>query len=602
MNALFLQLPVQDSQGDAAKENVPLAAAKLIAYAESRGLGARAFCAILDHDVADYGGDAAICSAVLRARPDIALFHLDSWNLDRSIWIAKRLRALLPATYLAAFGPGAAQGAELLRERAFDALIEGEAELPFIELLKDLEHKALKPRYRAAAAIELDAIPDPYISGILPVSPDKPVIFEASRGLARPLPYRYEPWPSGPVRRAPKDAGPTLLKLASSKDAPGFIILGDALDTKAGRVPAIKALAAANEGGVYIRTELDLSEPSDEEARLWADAALALASYSLPSLHPESLAALGLSLDRDSLEKAIQLYWSQGISLKPELILGLPQESYDTIVDGFDFLGMMGIGQDTELTPLSLLPGSRLRQSAKESGLREFLERPPYWVVETDWMEEDDFLDAIADFEDSFDIALGPAVKPDFKAERAGFISFADLRKKGALDALLVSPERLASSLTLLLDADDEEALRRLGRASKDLRKENPYCLWQLVFYSDASIPDRARLAELIDDFAMPEHYFELSQLYSLDPQPSFQTRAFFCTASEALALQALRERQELETILALGGGLPGPKLLELMPFIAFNKDGTPFELLYDVLSAYREYPELLIEAPGGLF
>jgi len=100
----------------------------------------------------------------------------------------------------------------------------------------------------------------------------------------------------------------------------------------------------------------------------------------------------------------------------------------------------------------------------------------------------------------------------------------------------------------------------------------------------------------------MPEHFFELSQLYSLDPQPSFQTRAFFCTSSEALAMQTLRERQELETILVLGASLPGPKLLELMPFVAFNKDGTPFELLYDVLSAYREYPELLIETPGGLF
>lgn len=211
-------------------------------------------------------------------------------------------------------------------------------------------------------------------------------------------------------------------------------------------------------------------------------------------------------------------------------------------------------------------------------------------------------LDAIADFEESFDVAWGAPVAPGFKPTRGGFTAFADLRSPGGLDALLVAPERLASSVTLLLDADDPERAARVARAAKDLRKENPYGLWQIVLRSDAGIPPESMVERLSDAFSMPEHYFELSRLYTLDPQPDFQVRVFFATASEALALAALRDRQDVETLFALGDALPGARLLEAMPFLAFDREAASFELLYDVMSAYRDYPDLLVEAPRSLF
>jgi hypothetical protein len=141
-----------------------------------------------------------------------------------------------------------------------------------------------------------------------------------------------------------------------------------------------------------------------------------------------------------------------------------------------------------------------------------------------------------------------------------------------------------------------------VARAAKDLRKENPYCLWQLVLRSDAGIPPAAMVEKLTDAFSMPEHYFELSRLYSLDPQPDFQVRTFFATTSEALALVSLRDRQDLETVFALGDALPGTRLLESIPFLAFDREAASFELLYDVMNAYRDYPDLLVEAPRSLF
>ncbi|TFG80930.1 MAG: hypothetical protein E4H20_10615, partial [Spirochaetales bacterium] len=558
MRILFIQLPDQDPSGEAARDNVPLAGARLGAYAEARGLLVRDDYALLIQDIADFGGDAAVCAAILDAEPDLALFHLQPWNMDRSLWIARRLRVLLPGTHIAAFGPETAQGASLLKEQAFDAIIEGEPEDSFLELIADATARAIKPRYVSERPVELTAIPDPYLTGIIPVVPSKPVVFELGRGRRDPCPYRYEPWPAGLVRLAPRDLAPTVLRFASDRDAAGFTIVGGPLLADPERITFIKALAAANDSGLPIKAEIDVQTTGDEVSRLWADAALAVADAPLPSVNPAALEALGMKLDRDAYERGVQSLWSQGISVKPGLILGLPQDSYETVIDGFDFLGMVGIGQDAELSPLAILPGTELRARSQDFGIREFLERPPYWTVETDWMNEDDFLDAVADFEESFDVAWGTPVAPDFRPTRGGHVSFVDLREPGSLDAFLVSPEKMASSITLLLDADNPERSARVARAARDLRKENPYCLWQIVLHSDNTIPGDGMISRLTDAFSMPEHYFELGRLYSLDPQPTFQTRLFFSTRSEALAHRALREYQGLETVLVLGDALPG--------------------------------------------
>jgi len=600
MRILCIQLPRQDTSGDGARDNVPLAAARMMAYAEAAGALARDDWAFMERDVADYGGDAAIAAAAMAAGPELVLFSLFDHNLERSLWLARRLRAVMPATHFAAFGPEIAQGMPVFKAQAFDALVEGEPEAPFAELLSDLAARSLKPRYAAASPVDPARLPDPYLSGALPIISGKPVLIECARGSAS--------YPAFSARLAPgpryfqRDVAPRVLRLASDRGADEARLVGPALDGRPDFKGFVKSLAAANESGVALVARFDPAAVDDETVKLLADASFVAVQAELGSVNAKALDAVGMSLDKDGLERGSRLLWTQGVIVKPDVYLGLPQDGYDSTIDTFDFLGMIGMGQDAELRPMPVSPGSAMRADSAAYGVKEYLERPPYWVVETDWMDEDDMLDAIADFEESFDVAWGAPVAPCFKPSRGGFTSFADLRAPGGLDALLVAPERLASSVTLLLDADDPERAARVARAAKDLRKENPYCLWQIVLLSDSGVPPESMAERLSDAFSMPEHYFELSRLYTLDPQPDFQVRVFFATASEALALVALRDRQDLETLFALGDALPGARLLEAMPFLAFDREAAPFELLYDVMSAYRDYPDLLVEAPRSLF
>ncbi|HRY56440.1 MAG TPA: hypothetical protein P5142_17605, partial [Spirochaetia bacterium] len=167
-----------------------------------------------------------------------------------------------------------------------------------------------------------------------------------------------------------------------------------------------------------------------------------------------------------------------------------------------------------------------------------------------------------------------------------------------------LNPAKLAGSITLLVDADDPEGLSRLARAARDLRRDNPFTLYQIVMRSDARIPGEKLTARLRDAFSKEDHYYELSRFFSLDPQPSYQTRLFFATRNPSLAYRAMEEATDLETMLVIGGkgGFNADRLAEQMPFVAFDREALPFDRLYELMTIYADFRHMLVEAPEELF
>ena len=167
-----------------------------------------------------------------------------------------------------------------------------------------------------------------------------------------------------------------------------------------------------------------------------------------------------------------------------------------------------------------------------------------------------------------------------------------------------LNPGKLANSVTLLADADDPESVSRLARAARDLRRDNPFSLYQLVLYSDTRIPSEKLVARLCDAFYVPDHYYDLSRSFSLDPQTTYQTRMFFATKNPSLAFRCMEEAQDLETCLIIGGksGFNADRLAEALPFVIFDRDSLPFDRLYELLSIYADYPHMLVEAAEEIF
>ena len=605
MKVLFIRLPAPDPSRETLREAVPLAAARSAALAEARGILSRGDWAFLDRNVSDYGGDAAVAASAAKTGAEVVLFELEPHNLDRSAWIAKRLRARSPRVILAAHGPEARRDMPIFRASTFDTVLEGETEEVFCAFLADLAPGSVRPHYTAEPTADIASWPDPYLAGTLPVETDRPVFIETVRGCPSPCLDGPESGGAGILPRfRPDDEAARIVRMASKLGAPDIRITDKALSLRPDLPRLFREAAGANDAGIPIELAFNPEIVTEDLAGLMADAAVETVRTGPLSTNSAALTAILWSWNREAFERGCGILASVGMRVRPALLLGLPFDDYDAVIDSFDFLGMTGLGQDAVVAPLAVLPGTRVRDRSEELGIKEYLRRPPYYVMETEWIDEDGIADAAAAFEESFDVALAPPVAPNFEESIQGFRSFADLRKPGCLDALLINPETLGNSITLLLSGDDEEGISRLARAARDLRKENPFGLYQIVLYSDKHIPGESVQRKIADAFIEPDHWYELSRIYSLDPQRSFQTRVFFATRKPSLALAALKEAQDLETIFVLD---PRPdrgweKVFDALPFLAFDRDAVPFGLLYDAMNAYRAFPDLLIEAKAEVW
>ncbi len=367
MRILFIRLPAPDPSRQALREAVPLAAARAAALAESRGLLDRGDWSFLDRNVTDYGGDAAVVAAAAASGARAVLFELEPHNLDRSAWIAKRLRTRSPRVLLAAHGPEARRDMPVFRASTFDALLEGESEESFCSFLTDLTAGSSRPHYLSEPSRDFGAWPDPYLAGTLAVESDRPVFIETVRGC--PPPCLDAPGSGGSLRFRPEDQAARIVRLASKKGAPELRFQDKALSLRPDLSKFFREAAGANDAGVPIELELDPGILTEELGGLMADAAVETVRTGPWSTNPAALAALGTAWNREEFERGCGILTSLGIRVRPSLLLGLPFDDYDAVIDSFDFLGMAGLGQDALVSPLAVLPGTRIRDRAEDLGI-----------------------------------------------------------------------------------------------------------------------------------------------------------------------------------------------------------------------------------------
>jgi sulfatase maturation enzyme AslB (radical SAM superfamily) len=603
MKLLFVQLPSQMPDWSSAPANVPLAAGYLASYAESKGFLARREWTILEPEIANFGSDSSIISSITAREPDIVAFTLYSWNLERSLFIAERLVSLLPHVRLIAGGPEVIEHMPVTVRTPFHSLVYGEGEEAFAAVLQDIqEHRPLSPSYRSDSLIDLSKLPNPYLSGALRFDPNTQVHLETMRGCSAKCSYCYYGKNYKTLRRFPHEQATEVIRAASEAGVSEIYIMDPNFQSGTDFAGRLRDIAYANHAHTAIHTELRLEGINDEIAGLLKEAGVASVEVGLQSTNPKALEAVHRTFDKKAFERGAELLQKQKIMIKTGLILGLPYDGYEQVIETFDFLGMQGLGQEAELYPLSLLPGTEIRERADEYGMSS-MEIPPYLVTSTHWISYDDMVDAIATFEESFDVEWAMPPAPHFQLFKEGFVSFIDTRKPENIDWMRLNPEKLSSSVTLLIDADDPEILSRIVRAARDLRKDNPYTLYQIVLTSETRIPSEKLVDRIRDAFLNPEHYYELENSFSPDPQTSYQARMFFATKNFTLAYRALEEAQDMETMVVLNGrgGYNADRLAELLPYVIFDKQALPFDRLYELISIYADFPYMLIEAPEGL-
>src|SRR5690349_19866062 len=196
----LVQLPIPQPGLESAKGNVPLAAGYLKMYAHRRGLNQFYDIEVFPPRLSNTLSDCGLVDEILARDPWMVGFTCYLWNIDRTLWIASRLKERRPDLQIIIGGPEVtADNAWVLQHPAIDFAAIGEGEQTFAELLTALRDRHTPrepisglyvslgavlgpmPAFRQPLA-SLDEISSPYLEGILDAADEELLLLETIRG------------------------------------------------------------------------------------------------------------------------------------------------------------------------------------------------------------------------------------------------------------------------------------------------------------------------------------------------------------------------------------------------------------------------------------
>jgi hypothetical protein len=591
----MVQLPVPDPDFYLARANIPLAAACL----KGAAAGLPFEIEILPADIADRGGDARILKWIGEGDFDTVCFTLYLWNRERSAWLAARLRETQPRSRLVAGGPEVQEDNAADDLAVFDHLIPGEGESAFLDILGHGDRFQSLFSHPLAPAGD-QACRHPYLSGALPMGPDRPVHLETMRGCPFRCAYCYYGKNSGPLRYAAAALTEAAFALAGARGVKDLYLMDPSLSARPDFTGFLRSIGEWNDGRLAVHAEIPLESVTEEVADLMARAGIKSAEAGLQSSNPAALEAVGRYHDRKKFESGARLLQGRGIEVHVGLILGLPHDGLARIEESLEYVASLGLSEKAGAFPLAVLPGTELRRRAADYSM-DYMAAPPYYLLSNAWLSAEEMREAARSPEAIWGSDIQEPVRPHFFRGDPSQLQFIDLRSDGGVEALL-RPDYLASSLTLLLGPMDQARKSALLAAAKALASSAPFTQYQLVWTAAAdALPDIAEMELFGGAFSVPGSYADRARYFDEPGTPS-GARRFFLSDS---AVQALRWAEDsrrapcAELILDLRRDPDMAELAaeydwEILPFILAENQKA---LSAEAREAYAGFENLLIFA-----
>ncbi len=592
---LFLQLPIPEIHDLYSTANIPLAAGYLKAVALKYGLAPRGELHIFDRDVINYGGDAALLRAIRDEGPHIAAFTSYMWNIDRDIYLARRIKEADPSSIIIFGGPEIASNHPVLENKDIDAFVIGEGELAFCDFLRDVnEHRPIQRVYQSNTHADLTEVPNPYIEKILIPSQRESILMETMRGCPYSCSYCFYSKSFSRIRFFNEDRLSPLFELARQYGVPEIYWMDPSFNVAPALEERLRKIRDLNSTGIPIHTEIRVESVTPTTAALMKEAGFKSVEAGLQSIYKNALAAVGRTWNREKFVQGVKQLLQQGIDVKTGVILGLPNDTPQWFDKTLDFVIGSNLHPSMEIYPLSVLPGTALREQAASLGLK-YMPHPPYWVTSTPTISEDDFRGIIENIQYKLDIEFFPPIIPRFANFHSWFVHFLDLRQNShALwDNLFDHPWRIGHSLTIMVgEPVDWEKLCRFGLS---LKNSNPFTLVQLVVDSP-TIPPQDEINRLKEAFYNPLHFFNHIHHFKIDAQETYSFRMYHATDRLETAFKYLEEPLYCDLIVRFTPTFlrKGRKILEEKPILLVEGEVNPRDLTL-LKRVYKGFDELLI-------
>jgi len=520
MRLLFLQLPRLDPDVTSPGENLMPAAACLRAALERSTEAAH--WAVLETPVGqDAEADASLVRRLVALRPDALAATCALWNIERTLHLLKLLKRCLPALKIALGGPDVAAEHPLLPKAGnarraapgarfpADAWVVGEGEAVFPDVLRFFR-TGRAPDSQGVAWRAPDGAwrtgtrrrPVKALGDLLP-APDHPVNRPDANGMAylethRGCPMRcafccYNLRRTTTTCLAP-DAVAARLRVLRGRGAREIRLLDPTFNAHPRFDEVLTVMRRENPGRrIAFFVEIRADTLTDDQARRMAQAGVAEAEVGVQSTDPQVLKLLHRPLSEARVLRGIASLLRHGIRPTLDFMYALPAQDEQDVQRSLDWLARLGDAIHPQFLPTLLLPGTELRDRARELGLRA-QRLPPYRVLATDRLSarglarvEAWAADRLGGFDSPTRRFVGVRL-PDLFPDRLSV----DL-ESGSRD-LRVSAR--ANRQALILTGEDLFARREeIAALIRRCVRAEPHIMWQFVLAPAAEEP-----LDLLDD------------------------------------------------------------------------------------------------------
>ena len=367
---------------EASPRAVPLGPA-MLASALKRAFGGQVRTRVVDLFLQD--SPEACAARILESAPAAVGFSMYVWNRGLALATARELKRRRPG--LIVFAGGAEATADLqgvLADPAVDFVLPGEAEELIVTAVARLRAGASPAELQAGLSPgpvrDLATLASPFLDGTLDPARYTGQLWELSRGCPFTCDFCFESRGETGTRRIPMDRVRAELELFEAAQVSQVFVLDPTFNYHRAQAKEILRLIAGTAPGIHFFFEIRSEFLDRELARLFASIKCTL-QIGLQSSQAAVLRHIGRTFDRKDFQAKILLLHQAGATYGFDLIYGLPGDTLDGWRASLDFALAMAPNH-LDIFRLSVLPGTRLRETAAGFGL-DYQAENPYQVLAT---------------------------------------------------------------------------------------------------------------------------------------------------------------------------------------------------------------------------
>jgi len=379
---------------------------------------------ILAESTASVYADSGLCEAVVQHKPSVLALTLYVWNVQRSLFLASKVKEQLPEIKILVGGPDVTPDNEWVQHHpAVDAGVFGEGESRIQAVLEALwanrsasdipgtffmEGNTVRLNNDLPEPWDLEAGRYPYLRGVIKPSCSGTLFLETVRGCPFQCRYCYYHKAFRSVRHHPLAAVEEVIRWSYRPDSEVTeLYLMDPSFNVSPRYREVLALMAQLRTGKDVRghTELRADVLDNADPKRLSEAGVASVEIGLQSVNPEALRLAGRTGSIERIARGVENLKKESIEVTTGIILGLPGDTPEGLHKTLEWLKKTEAYSVVHPFLLSVLPGTDFRTRAADLGLI-YDARPPYYVQATRGYAEDELRDAMLSCESAFDIEL----------------------------------------------------------------------------------------------------------------------------------------------------------------------------------------------------